>query len=71
MKLNALVMLGRMAPKLKGWIFSDGKFQPSRAAYLLAFFIAIMAGGHLFGWDNIAIAIGLLDEVSDAVGYAE
>ena len=75
MNIKAISTIAKLVPgiagKMKGWIFADGKFQLNRAAMLLAFFGAILVAGHFVGYDNVAIAIGLLDEVSDAVGYAE
>lgn len=58
-------------PSLKGWIFADGKFKPIRALILLASFIVLLFSINYFGAAEVEIALDMLDEVSDIIGYAE
>lgn len=58
-------------PSIKGAIFSDGKFKPKRAVILLVGFVLITGSMYFFGADNTEVAIELLDDLSDSMGYAE
>lgn len=60
-----------IAPKIKGWIFSDGKFQPVRAICLLLFFIVIAVSASYIGVEDTGVVIDMLDDVSDMLGYSE
>lgn len=71
MKLAGLKVIANLLPNIKRWVFSDGKFNPQRALIMLAFFVAILAGGYFFGFDEVMIAVGILDDVSDAIGYED
>lgn len=63
--------LATAGPSIKSWVFADGKFQKSRAIILLLGFCLISASMYFFGVDNTAIALDMLDELSDIVGYVE
>lgn len=56
-------------PKIKSWIFADGKFTPVRALILLAFLIVIMLGYNYLGIEETNMAVEALDEASDVIGY--
>lgn len=60
-----------LLPKVKGMIFSDGKFNLKRALILLVGGAVIGAGVYFLGYDNTAAALDLLDELSDMIGYVE
>lgn len=66
--LNTIVSVG---PKLKSWVFADGKFQPARALYLLLFFIALGVMAYVLGPEQTEVVVDMLDDVSDIVGYVE
>lgn len=71
-KLSAITKLvTSIAPKLKGWIFADGKFQKTRAVILLVGFGLIMLSVEYFGAANTQISLELLDALSDMIGYVE
>lgn len=61
----------KIAPMVKQWIFSDGKFNINRALILLAFFIALLAGCYFLGVDTVSQTIDMLDDVSDQIGYSQ
>ena len=73
--MNKLTLLTKMvtgiAPKIKGWIFADGKFQKTRAVILLVGFGLIALSVEYFGAANTQISLELLDALSDMVGYVE
>lgn len=58
-------------PSIKGWIFSDGKFKPSRAVVLIVMAVLLGLSYHHLGKDGTESVIEMLDDVSDIVGYAE
>jgi hypothetical protein len=58
-------------PSIKSAIFSDGKFKQKRAVILLVGFVLITGSMYFFGADNTEMAIDLLDDLSDSMGYAE
>lgn len=63
--------IASIGPKLKGWVFADGKFQKTRAGMLLVGFALVALSIHLIGPENTAIALNLLDSLSDMIGYVE
>lgn len=69
--LNIAKLFVSIGPKLKGWIFSDGKFNEQRALSILAALIIMLVASHFVGITELAEIIDLLDEVSDIFGYAE
>jgi hypothetical protein len=67
-----LINLGvKLLPSLKSAVFSDGIFKPTRAAYLIAFFIVLAITYTTMGPEATADVVELLDDVSDVIGYAE
>ena len=71
MNIKLIGMLLKVAPKIKGWFFADGKFQMKRSLVLLVALVLLMVGSFFFDGEQLTLIIGLLDEVSDVVGYAE
>lgn len=72
MKGQALIRLAlSILPSLKGWIFADGKFKPIRALILLVSFVVLLFSVNYFGAADVEIALDMLDEVSDIIGYSE
>lgn len=69
--MNKLSLFANLLPKIKKWIFPDGKFKETRALILILFFIVIIVSVHTVGFSNVETAINLLDEVSDIIGYSE
>lgn len=69
--ISIVKLVASVGPKLKGWIFADGKFQLNRALILLAAFVIMLVASHFTGINEIAAIVGLLDEVSDILGYVE
>ncbi len=73
--MNKLTVIARVvagiAPKIKGWIFADGKFQKTRAVILLVGFGLIALSVEYFGAANTQITLELLDALSDMIGYVE
>lgn len=60
-----------IAPKIKGWVFSDGKFQPNRAGVLLIALIILVVGSVFMDVEHIHAVTDALDEISDIIGYVE
>lgn len=69
--LNLVGLAMKVGPKLKSWLFADGKFQPARALYLLLFFVALGGMVYFIGPEQTEVVVDMLDDVSDIVGYAE
>lgn len=68
---NVASLFVSIAPKVKGWIFSDGRFQPTRAGYLLVALVILVAGSAFMDVEHIHAVTDALDEVSDIVGYID
>ena len=71
MNIKLIGTLLKVAPKIKSWFFADGKFQMKRSLVLLVALVLLMVGSFFFDGEQLTLIIGLLDEVSDVVGYAE
>ena len=71
MNIKLIGMVLKVAPKIKSWFFADGKFQMKRSLVLLVALVLLMVGSFFFDGEQLTLIIGLLDEVSDVVGYAE
>lgn len=69
--INIAKLFVSVGPKLKGWIFSDGKFQLNRALTLLAALVVMLVASQFVGIAELTAIINLLDEVSDIFGYVE
>lgn len=69
--LNLVGLVMKVGPKLKSWLFADGKFQPTRALYLLLFFVALGGMVYFIGPEQTEVVVDMLDDVSDIVGYVE
>ena len=63
-------LLTSVGPKLKTWIYSDGKFNKTRSVILLAASVLIGLGYYLMPHEMEHI-ITTLDQVSDILGYSE
>ncbi len=61
----------KIAPKLKSYNFSDGKFNKTRGAYLLAFMIALGTMAYFLGVEQTEQVVEMLDDVSDVIGHME
>lgn len=61
----------KIAPAVKGWIFSDGKFNVKRTILLLIFLVVLGLGYHFIGEEGVNFALEHLDDVSDIIGYEE
>ena len=68
---RVLTAVIKIAPLVKGWIFSDGKFNLQRSIMLLLFFVALMVGVYVMGVDTVSDTVDILDDVSDQLGYAK
>lgn len=68
---SAVRVFTSIAPSIKGWIFSDGKFVLSRAVTLLATLLVLILAAALLGTENLEPLTEALDSVSDIIGYAE
>lgn len=71
--MTKLSLFARLIPKLKDlkmWLFADGKFQLDRAVIILLGFIILLVAIHVFGFAQVEVAIELLDELSDIIGYS-
>ncbi len=64
-------VVAKIGPKVKGWIFADGKFQKTRAIIMLVGFGLIALSVECFGAANTQISLELLDALSDMIGYVE
>lgn len=75
MNLRAVSLLAKpaiaVAGKIKQFVWSDGVFKPKRALALAGLLVIIIFGIYLIGAENMVIAVDLLDDVSDSIGYAE
>lgn len=60
-----------IAPKIKGWIFSDGKFSTKRAGILLIALVVLVIGSAFMDVEHIHAITDALDEISDIIGYME
>lgn len=69
--LNGLSLFTSLAPKVKGWIFSDGKFQPTRAGVLLIALVILVVGSTFMEPEEIKAVTDALDSISDTIGYVE
>ena len=73
--MRRLIMMGlKLLPLMqgiKGWVFSDGKFNKARTKQLIIIMCIIIGGVYAIGVDNMNDVIDMLDEVSDTIGYSE
>ena len=69
MKLGLIKLFVGIIPNIKKIIYSDGKFNKGRSAVLLVGLIIILISLKYLGVSDTIIAIGLLDELSDSIGY--
>lgn len=69
--LGLLKVVASVGPKLKGWIFADGKFQLNRAITLLVALSVMLFASQFVSITEIAAIVDLLDDVSDIFGYVE
>lgn len=69
--LNVVSMFTSIAPKIKGWIFSDGKFKPTRAIIILVALALLMAGTTFMEPEEMKAVTEALDDVSDVIGYSD
>lgn len=69
--VNVVSIFTSIAPKIKGWIFADGKFQPTRAAVILIALAMLMLGTTFMEPEEMKAVTDALDDVSDMIGYAE
>ena len=63
--LNVAMMVG---PKIKSWIYSDGKYNKSRVVILIIALVVITIG-YIFIPHEMPYVIEALDQVSDIIGY--
>lgn len=74
MKLTGLKVLIKNLGKLKNvksWIFPDGKFSLERTIVLLVALAILLFASAILSPEQLTLAVELLDEVSDIIGYAE
>ena len=75
MNLKSLLVIVKMSiPSILGLkkiLFVDGKFNPSRAFWLLLFMLVIITSINYIGIDGTNDAINLLDDVSDIIGQSD
>ena len=69
--VNVVSMFTSIAPKIKGWIFSDGKFQPTRAIIIIVALALLMVGTTFMEPEEMKAVTEALDNVSDAIGYSD
>lgn len=68
---NVASLFVSIAPKVKGWIFSDGKFLPTRAGTLLLALVILMIGSAFMEPEAIKTVTDALDDISDMIGYVD
>lgn len=64
-------ILKGVAPAIKSWVFSDGKFQKTRAIMLAVFFALLVLSIDYIGSEQTSMAVKMLDDISDIVGYIQ
>lgn len=69
--LSILSIVKEVGPSIKSWIFADGKFSRNRAITLIGALALLCAAIYFVGAENVAIAVDMLDDVSDIIGYEE
>ena len=69
--VTVVKLISTIGPNIKRWIYSDGKFNSSRAAMLIVALLVVMVSLQLIGPENTQLAIKMLDEISDIFGYTE
>jgi len=67
--MKILTLALNILPKLKSYIFADGKFRKDRAVILLITLFLLILSIKLFGIETVITSIEMLDEVSDILGY--
>lgn len=71
MNYKLLGGLMKILPNVKGWIWSDGKFNVKRSIILLIFLVVLGLGYHFLGEEGVNFLLHNLDEISDIIGYEE
>ena len=66
---NLIVTALTVLPKLKSFIYADGKFSKPRAIILIITLFGLILAIEFFGLETVMNSINLLDEVSDIYGY--
>lgn len=69
-KLNLFINLLPKLKGIKGWLFADGVFKKDRAIILVVALVVLLVAINVLGVQTTTIAIELLDELSDIIGYS-
>lgn len=69
--MRKLSMFISILPKIKSWIYADGKFNLERALLLAFMFVVLLVAVQYFPVKDIWLALEMLDEVSDIIGYSD